>query len=83
VIENLSGLPGIEIVLFDAHQKLDDIVGNPAGFGLTNVTTACITPSVAPFVCRTPDTFLFWDGIHPTQAVHTILAQEAWQLVAH
>ena len=45
-------------------------------FGLTNVTQACITPYEAPFACTEPDEFLFWDGNHPTQARHAILAQE-------
>jgi phospholipase/lecithinase/hemolysin len=75
-------LPGIEIVPFDAYGMLSDIVASPAAFGLTNVTMACITPGVAPFACRNPDSYLFWDGIHPTRAVHAILAQHAAGLLA-
>jgi outer membrane lipase/esterase len=41
------------------------------------VTTACVTPDVPPFTCGQPDEFLFWDGIHPTRAGHTLLANEA------
>jgi len=48
---------------------------------LTNVTTPCITPRVAPFTCQQPDEFLFWDGIHPTGAAHAILAQEAGRVL--
>jgi phospholipase/lecithinase/hemolysin len=41
------------------------------------VTTACITPNVAPFTCRHPNAFLFWDGVHPTRAGHALVAAEA------
>ena len=81
VLTSLSALPGIEIVRFDAYQTLSAISADPAAFELTNVTTACITPGVPPFVCSRPDTFLFWDGIHPTKAVHAILAQQAADLL--
>jgi len=70
-------LPGIEIVKLDVFQLLNAAVANPAAFGFTNVTTPCITPSEAPFFCRTPDEYLFWDGIHPTTAMHGFVAQFA------
>ena len=76
VVEQLSALPGIEIRRFDAFQKLNDMTSNPAAFGLANVTSACIALE-APYVCDEPDRHLFWDGIHPTRAVHAILALEA------
>ena len=71
-----GGLPGVRFVTLDAYQILDAIVTNPGGFGLTTVTTACVTPNVAPFSCKNADTYLFWDGIHPTKAGHAILARE-------
>ncbi len=79
VLTSLSPLPGIEIVRFDAYQILNAISADPTAFGLMNVTTACITPGVPPFVCSRPD--VFWDGIHPTKAVHAILAQQATDLL--
>ncbi len=69
----LSGLPGIEIVPFDAFGELNRVVATPAAFGLRDVTTACITPYVPPFQCENPNRHLFWDGIHPTRAAHGII----------
>ena len=82
VVAQLSALPGIRIVRLDAFRLLDNLVADPSAFGLTNVTTACITPNTPPFVCERPDEFLFWDGIHPSKAVHAIIAQEAASVLA-
>ena len=71
-----AGLPGISVTRLAVDQILTAILADPAGFNLTTVTTACITPSVAPFSCHHADEFLFWDGIHPTKAGHAILAQQ-------
>ena len=76
-VAQLSGLPGISITRLDADRILTNLVTNPPAFGLTDVTTACVTPNLAPFACQQPDEFLFWDGIHPSRAVHAIIAQEA------
>jgi phospholipase/lecithinase/hemolysin len=77
VLPSLAGLPGIELIVLDLYSKVYEIVGSPAGFGLSNVNTACITPNVAPFHCQNFDEYLFWDGIHPTSAAHAIIAQFA------
>ena len=75
------GLPGVSFVRLDAYQILEAIVADSADFGLTNVTTACVTPNITPFSCQDADTFLFWDGIHPTKAGHAILAQATTELL--
>jgi phospholipase/lecithinase/hemolysin len=76
VVAQLSALPGTSFARLDAFAILDAIVDDPAAFDLTNVTTACVTPNVAPFTCKPADEFLFWDGIHPTKVGHAILARE-------
>ncbi|OGW45052.1 MAG: GDSL family lipase [Nitrospirae bacterium GWC2_57_9] len=73
----LQRLPGIEIVRLDAKRILSDLARDPAAFGLVVADAACVTPNVPPFECREPDAYLFWDGIHPTRAVHGMIAQNA------
>ena len=77
VLAQLSlALPGSNFARLDAYQILNAIVADPAAFGLTNATAACVTPNDPPFTCKPADAFLFWDGIHPTRAGHAILAQQ-------
>jgi len=77
-----AALNGIQIKRFNAYDKVAAIYANGAAFGLSEVNAPCITPNVAPFFCQTPDDYLFWDGIHPTKAVHAIIAHDVGQLLA-
>jgi outer membrane lipase/esterase len=70
----LESLPGIQIVDFDAFQTFNGFAAVPGAFGLSVVNAPCVTPDVAPFHCDDPGAYLFWDGVHPTQAVHGLLA---------
>jgi len=70
-------LPGSDLRIVDIHQKLNEVVDNPQAYGFANATDACVTPEVAPFKCKRPDSYVFWDGIHPTEAMHEIVAGEA------
>lgn len=82
VLTQLSAnLPGTSIARLDAYALLNAIVAHPEAFDLENVTTACLRPTVRPFICDDVDEFLFWDGIHPTKAGHAIVAEEAVRAV--
>lgn len=70
-------IPGIDHTPLDVHTLTLQIVAAPGDFGLENVTDACITPFNAPWKCKNPDEYLFWDGIHPTEAAHAIIAEKA------
>jgi len=58
----------LDVQVFDLFGLVDDIVSNPAGFGLSDVTNAC-----AQFSPCHPSQFLFWDGVHPTSAGDLII----------
>lgn len=73
--------PGV-IVPFDTFSLLDQVVQNPAAFGLVDAMHSCLTGSSADATsvisasCAAigPDHFLFWDEIHPTTRADFILA---------
>lgn len=82
VVAPLSGLPDIQIAQMDVASQMATIIQNKSDFGLTDVTSPCVTPNIAPFTCQQPDNYFFWDGIHATKAVHAILAQRAADVLA-
>jgi phospholipase/lecithinase/hemolysin len=54
---------------------LKGVVASPASFGLLNATDSSQGMPVDP------DTFLFWDDLHPTTRGHNIVAMTALQLI--
>jgi outer membrane lipase/esterase len=60
-------------ILVDVERANAALRSNPAAFGLTNVTTSCLNPATGA-VCPNPDSFLYFDGVHPTAAGHRFLA---------
>src|SRR5688572_4326412 len=59
------GLPGIDIVQFNAFEKLESIAEHPRRYLLRDASTACIRPfTPLPSRCEEPHRFFFWDGIH-------------------
>lgn len=65
-----AAFPAVTIYQFDTFSLLNDVVQNPAGYGFTNVTDACISS----IDCADPDSrFLYWDDSHPTTEAHAIL----------
>lgn len=82
ILASLATLPGIEIVKLDVFHLLHEVTADPAAFGLSVVDTACVVPNTPPFECKMPDEYLYWDGIHPTKAMHGIVAQTVATLLA-
>jgi outer membrane lipase/esterase len=63
--------PNSNIILMDLYKIGSTLAGSPGAFGLTNATNSCFNGVT---VCANPDTYLYWDGVHPTAAGHRLIA---------
>ncbi|HFC04565.1 MAG TPA: autotransporter domain-containing protein, partial [Rhizobiales bacterium] len=72
-----AGLPaGTRILRIDTDAIFTKIISNGAAFGFTNVTDSCVaTIACVTGSTATQNTFLFWDGVHPTAAAQVLFAQ--------
>jgi phospholipase/lecithinase/hemolysin len=57
------------VQIFDLYGLVGSVVADPAAYGMVNVSDACgALPNC------TPESFLFWDGIHPTSGGQALIA---------
>ena len=82
MLNNLDLLPGIEITRYNVFETIGQLVNDPMEGEPQNGEDACVMPNVPPYSCKDPDDHVFWDGIHPTKAVHSIIADEIGALLA-
>ncbi|WP_310481800.1 SGNH/GDSL hydrolase family protein [Chamaesiphon sp. VAR_48_metabat_403] len=76
-IERLSQQnPKISIISIDMQTLFGTVINNPSKFGFINVTQPCFNRSTRT-VCTNPNSFLFWDELHPTAAAYQILSAHA------
>ena len=74
--------------IIDSFALVDNAVANPGAYGLTDVTTPCWTGdyfgsgALCSVSAAVQDTHLFWDGVHPTEAGHALVASAGLALVA-
>lgn len=79
---------GLTFFRLDVASLFVDAIANPANFGLTNVTAAAapgLTPGASTYntslIATNANQYLFWDDLHPTATIHSILATRALALV--
>ncbi len=70
--------PGRRIDLYqlDVFKLFDQVIASPSKYDLVDVTTM----SQGDYTVD-PDTYLFWDDLHPTTRGHNILALKAAELI--
>jgi thermolabile hemolysin len=84
--------PKLNIQLFDTHAFFTRLFDDPAAYGFQNSTESCLDINRTGFSnfmeshpprsdCRNPDTFVFWDTLHPTTHTHRILADQVAEFV--
>jgi phospholipase/lecithinase/hemolysin len=64
------------LAILDVFTFLTGVVDHPRAYGFKNVTDQCLTvfKDLSYTICRRPNTYLFWDDVHPTTAGHALLA---------
>ncbi|UEM05682.1 SGNH/GDSL hydrolase family protein [Skermanella rosea] len=79
VLAGIEATFPVELVPLDVRSLFNDVAANPAGYGLTDVTTPCFSGAIGQpgTVCANPDQYLFWDSVHPSAAAHRILGSYA------
>jgi len=74
-----GSLGGSDFRTLDIFSLINTAHDYPASAGLVNVINACLVGST---ICDNPDSYLFWDDIHPTAAVHRLIADAAFNVLA-
>jgi thermolabile hemolysin len=91
VRERLSGAVRVEI--FDAYSEFAAALERPSDYGIDNVKDSCLDiRGHGPLVyagrhavasaCKTADTYLFWDRLHPTRRIHAVLGEAMAEFIA-
>jgi len=76
VLQEINFGRHIQFAQLDVFTLFNKIIASPTAYGLSNVTAS----SQEAFV--DPDTYLFWDDLHPTTKGHSILATTAAKLLS-
>lgn len=74
-IQKIQAEYGVTVFRFDYSQLCSNLLADPAAYGFTNVTSAAMNHCPP----GDPSEFLWWDGIHPTTALHHVMSDETYR----
>jgi phospholipase/lecithinase/hemolysin len=78
IVRDANSGKHLRIYPVDIFALFNRIIASPSSFGLADVTDS----SQGNYMLN-PDTYLFWDGLHPTTHGHNIVALTADELIKH
>ncbi|MFP4007051.1 MAG: SGNH/GDSL hydrolase family protein [Spirulinaceae cyanobacterium] len=78
-LDTLRSQLGSEVTIaeFDVNAAFNEVLGNPANFGFSNVTDPCIFSGMCAVDPTQQEQYFFWDNTHPTTRGHEITANYA------
>ncbi len=71
---------GVNLTLLDVNSLFSQVTANPTDFGFKNVTDSCLASVTV--ICNEPNSYLFWDPLHPTTAGHQSIGNLAFNVVS-
>lgn len=76
-LNNLSSIPGVNIIPIDIYSLSNQVLANPGEFGFQNVTNPCVIGDIQSVtsVCNNPNDFYFFDAVHPTTGPQRLVAE--------
>jgi outer membrane lipase/esterase len=69
-----SGAPDVNVVYVDLQGILDHVIADPQAFGFTHPTSFYLAPAAQGGGAGVPDSYVFFDDIHPTARTHALVA---------
>ncbi len=77
-MQGVHNQTGANIIVLNTQLLLEKAIADPAAYGFDNVTQACIdVPACVDGGIATQNTYLFWDGVHPTTHAQYLVAEYA------
>jgi outer membrane lipase/esterase len=76
-LNGLESSRNVRIITMDVFGLFNDVLANPALYGITNTRTPCLAPTGLTGACATATAAqgtLFFDLIHPSATAHTVIA---------